>query len=56
MLFEETYFFRDASYREFDVTRNGRFLMINEGSFAAPGQISVVRNWIEELKERVPVN
>ena len=56
MLFEDTCFFRDASYRDFDVTRNGRFLMIKEGSFAAPGQISVVRNWIEELNERVPVN
>ena len=56
VLFEDTCFFRDASYRDFDVTRNGRFLMIKEGSFAAPGQISIVRNWIEELNERVPVN
>ena len=56
VLFEDTCFFRDASYRDFDVTRNGRFLMIKEGSFAAPGQIGVVRNWIEELNERVPVN
>ena len=43
----------------FDVSADGeRFLMIRPGgptSDAAPEQIYVVLNWVEELKQRVPV-
>lgn len=59
LLFEDHYF--RANYgRHYDVAENGRFLMIKEVGVVedtAPlRQLNVVRNWVEELKERVPVN
>ena len=45
---------------QYSVTRDGRrFLMIKDasakpGNAAAPTQINVVLNWLEELKKRVP--
>ena len=54
-LFEDTYFFRQVGPKDYDLTPDGRFLMIKEGYVTAPGQITVVRNWVEELKERVAV-
>ena len=38
----------------YDVTKDGRFLMMKEtGAGAAPATITVVLNWLEELKARV---
>ncbi len=41
----------------YDVSRDGkRFLMVKAGTKQdAAGQIVVVHNWFEELRERVPV-
>ena len=42
--------------RNYDIGPDGRFLMIKEhDQAAAPGQIVVVGNWFEELKELVPI-
>lgn len=43
--------------RNFDVSRDGRFLMVQSaaGEHRRPTQIIVVLNWQEELKQRVPV-
>ena len=55
-LFEDTHFIQDIG-RHFDIAPDGRFLMLTDGiDSAAPRYISVVRNWGEALKERVPVN
>ena len=43
--------------RNYDVTRDGtRFLMIKVPGLATRPRIHVVRNWEQELTERVPVN
>ncbi len=58
VLFEAPYFF-GAPGRNYDVAPDGRFLMVKTGS--QPGEdaptpnITVVLNWFEELKARVPV-
>jgi hypothetical protein len=40
----------------YDVTPDGqRFLMIKATEEEVAGQINVILNWFEELKERVPV-
>ena len=42
------------TFRYFDVSSDGqRFLMVKQGE-QAPTQISVVLNWIEDLKRRAP--
>jgi serine/threonine-protein kinase len=44
-----------ADYTFWDISPNGkRFLMLKEAAVEAPSKISVVVNWIEELKQRVP--
>ena len=57
-IFEDTYFTGSLG-RHFDVAEDGRFLMIkrdpDETGTRPPREIIVVRNWIEELKARVPV-
>ncbi len=59
VLFEQEYYsFRTS--RTYDVAPDGRFLMIKRGAPTDDGegptaQITVVLNWFEELKERVPV-
>ena len=59
ILFQGTY--GGGAQRRYDVTPGGRrFLMFKEGigqttEDAAPPQITVVLNWFEQLKERVPV-
>ena len=41
---------------EYDVAEDGRFLMVKGSAPLGPArQINVIRNWSEELKERVPV-
>ena len=50
-LFRDNYFFTAA--HNYDVSPDGRFLMLKaEGSEG--GHINIVRNWVEELKARVP--
>ena len=54
VLFEDRYFTHDIG-RQFDLAPDGRFLMIKDADSAPARQINVVRNWVEELVERVPV-
>jgi len=42
-----------GSPRNFDIDRNGRFLMIKLGGDNAPQSLVVVQNWLEELKRLV---
>ena len=54
VLFEGNY--SQNSRPSYDVGADGRFLMIKAlAEEEGPGQINVVLNWFEELKERVPV-
>lgn len=57
-LFERRYFLgSEASGRMYDVSADGRFLMIKDTAAdqtAAPAAIVVVQNWHEELKRLVP--
>ena len=53
----EVYQAHDSKLPNYDVSADGqRFLMVkpSEQAQAAPTQISVVLNWFEELKRRVP--
>jgi serine/threonine-protein kinase len=45
-----------ASIRNYDVARDGRFLIVqyHERPPIRPAQIVLVQNWLEELKRRVP--
>ena len=52
------YLRRGQRGRAYDVAQDGRFLMIKPGTAdggATLPEINVVLNWLEELKERVPV-
>ncbi len=40
--------------RTYDVARDGRFLMIEPIEITSPVSLVLVRNWFEELKQRVP--
>ena len=46
--------------RTYDVSADGRFLMIKDvlgrEETSAPQSITVIQNWVEELKRRVPRN
>ena len=53
-LFEDTYFW-SAAGPHYDVAEDGRFLMMQDANLEPPREIVVHRNWIEELKERVPI-
>ena len=57
----ESAYFADAGPapgRPYDLSADGRFLMIKEHTTpdgrARPANITVVQNWLEELKQRVP--
>jgi hypothetical protein len=39
---------------QYDVTPDGRFVMIRTDESSGPTQINVVLNWFEELKRLVP--
>jgi eukaryotic-like serine/threonine-protein kinase len=56
-VFDDKYDRSNAFWPNYDVTSDGkRFLMVKTSSRTpAPAQISVVLNWFEELKRRVPV-
>jgi Tol biopolymer transport system component len=48
--------FGAAYAREYDITRDGRFLGVVPTSQSTSGDIHVVISWVEELKRRVPTN
>ncbi len=55
-LFEDVYFHHDIG-RQFDVAPDGRFLMLKRGADSpVPREITVVRNWVDQLRERAPAN
>jgi hypothetical protein len=59
LLFEGVYETRDITgasipISNYDVTPDGRFVMVRRDENAAPAQINVVLNWSEELKRLVP--
>ena len=56
MLFEGPYVPTPRSFPDYDVSPDGqRFLMLKANEQAQPpGQINVVLNWFEELKQKVP--
>jgi serine/threonine protein kinase len=58
LLFETEGLYFSEQGRQFDVTPDGnRFIMIKEGrptEGGTRGQINIVLNWVNELKERVP--
>ena len=48
---------RSAGYQNYDVSRDGRFVMIANPGFAADAErpkLVLVENWFEELKRLVP--
>jgi serine/threonine protein kinase len=54
MLFEGPYVPSPRSLADYDVTSDGqRFLMLKNAE-QKPGEISVVLNWTEELKQKIP--
>ena len=58
MLFEGAFRIDGGSFRNYDVTADGqRFLMVQEVERppARVSQMVLVQNWVEELKQRVPV-
>jgi hypothetical protein len=49
---------QQSAARFWDIASDGRFLMVKEGSESTanrPNEIVVVVNWLEELKQRVPI-
>jgi dipeptidyl aminopeptidase/acylaminoacyl peptidase len=47
----------DGVTSDFDISRDGtKFLVVKDVGDAAPGQLNVVLNWVEELKRLVPTN
>ena len=57
LLFEGHYQYSPNVTADYDVSPDGqRFLMVqSSGPEQTPTQIRVVLNWLEELKQRVPV-
>jgi Tol biopolymer transport system component/tRNA A-37 threonylcarbamoyl transferase component Bud32 len=51
-LFERKYDFTSVTYPNYDVSRDGRFLMVKPRSDS--GQLTLVFNWTDELKRLVP--
>ena len=45
---------RDTIARDYDVSADGRFVMIKEGDTAADDRVEVVLNWFQELERLVP--
>jgi serine/threonine-protein kinase len=58
LLFEGRYVRHSAppGYQYYDVSPDGRFLMMKEGLAQEQAQINVIQNWFEELKRLVPTN
>jgi serine/threonine protein kinase len=56
VLFEGPYLPTPLTFPNYDVSPDGqRFLMLKPEQAQAPTQISVVMNWFEELKQKVPI-
>lgn len=57
MLFEGPYVPTPRSFADYDVSPDGqRFLMLRRSDEPqAPGQINVVLNWLDDLKQKVPL-
>jgi hypothetical protein len=55
-LFEDRYVKSTGLWANYDVSLDGqRFLMVKPvGDFRSPAQITIVLNWSEELKQKVP--
>lgn len=53
-LFEDHFVPGAAGEPGYDVAPDGRFLMLRAESAAAPRQIRVVLNWLDEVKRLVP--
>lgn len=54
MLFEAPFVPSPRSLADYDISPDGqRFLMLNNAE-QRPGEINVVPNWTEELKQKVP--
>ncbi len=53
--FQGSYVTYGGGVRNYDISSNGRFLMVKPPDVAPP-QIVVVQNWTEELKRLVPLN
>ena len=49
---DSEYYFSDTTV-DYAVAPDGRFLMIRDPNLVAPRQINIVRNWAEQLSERV---
>jgi Tol biopolymer transport system component len=56
MLFDGGFIpFRENSPRTYDVAADGRFLMIEQTASYSSQRLAVALNWLDELKQRVPV-
>ena len=56
LLFSGLYHSNIIPNRAYDVTADGRFVMVQEPDFdKAPRQVNVVLGWADELKQRVPL-
>ena len=40
----------EGTFAAFDITRDGRILVIGSQATAAPGRLNVVVNWFEEIR------
>jgi Tol biopolymer transport system component len=56
LLFETPYIEGGAAYPNFDVTSDGRFIMIQSGLESSTTELRVVVNWFEELERRAPAH
>jgi hypothetical protein len=55
VLFEGTYMFGDTEGQEFDVSRDGhRFLMVKPQRVPEATPLSVIVNWFDDVRGRVP--
>ena len=53
-LFEGTYVRTTTGHAAYDVSDDGRFLMVKPEPSSPPRQLDVVLNWFEELEKLVP--
>ncbi len=49
-------FFHSSRQQSYDVSPDGRFLMLEENDLSTRNQLIVVVNWAEELRTLAPVN
>ena len=53
-LFETPYVEGETAYPNFDVTSDGRFIMIQSGLESVTSRLKVVVNWFEDLERLAP--